>query len=191
MNINNLFEIILSNNPIDEIKENEKMIFAMIRELEDCMGFNQNNDWHIYDVYEHTLNVINGLEKDIVLRLAALFHDIGKPSVYHEDEFGVGHFTGHWIKSKIIFEKFAKKYNLDEKIKNEVSLLIFYHDKNLEDLEDKENLNIIKEFNKKGIEKLFKFKRADLLAQNPKYHTLLEKYIEQEDQIKLIKANEV
>ena len=85
MNEIELFKILLSDKPSDRIKNNEKEIFEFIPELKDCKGFNQNNDWHVYDVYEHILHVVDYVEEDLILRLTALFHDIGKPLSYTED----------------------------------------------------------------------------------------------------------
>ena len=189
MNADNLIRIILSDNPIEQMSKNEKLLFNMIPELKKCKGFKQNNPWHIYDVYEHIQKVVSGVSKSNVLRLAALFHDIGKPNVYCEDEKGIGHFMGHWFESQKIFENFANKYELDDKLKKEVSLLILYHDKNLEDLEDDENMSIIKQFDRKSLEDLFELKKADLLAQNEKYHYLLDEYNKQRKEILLIKNN--
>ena len=40
----------------------------------------EQNEWHAYDVYRHTLATLDATPPgDIVLRLAALFHDVGKP----------------------------------------------------------------------------------------------------------------
>lgn len=189
MNIDNLFTIILSDNPGDKMLENEDLIFGMIPELKNCKGFNQNNPWHTYDVYEHILHVVSGVPNSLILRLAALFHDIGKPNVYFEDENGIGHFTGHWNKSQKIFEDFAMKYQLEDKLQENVSLLILYHDKNLEDLDDEENLFIIKQFDINGIEDLFQFKKADLLAQSDKYRYLLNEYNNQKNKILLMKQS--
>ncbi len=183
MNIDDLFEIILSDNPKEKILINETMIFNMIPELEKCKGFNQNNPWHIYDVYEHTLNVISKVSPTLILRLSALFHDVGKPKAYSEDENGIGHFRGHWIESQIIFDNFANKYQLEEKLKKAVSSLILYHDKNFEDLKDEQNLLIIKQLDKDEIIDLFKLKEADLLSQSEKYHSLLNEYTKQKQKI--------
>ncbi|MCS6830786.1 MAG: HD domain-containing protein [Armatimonadota bacterium] len=56
----------------------------------------EQNQYHLYDVWEHTLKVIENLPPDasLVLRLAALLHDVGKPATRTEDERGV-HFYGH------------------------------------------------------------------------------------------------
>ena len=129
-----LKQILLQDKPSDYIRENSDKIFEMIPELKLCKGFNQNNIWHVYDVFEHILHVVDGVPKDLVLRMSALFHDVGKPFVYTEDENKVGHFYFHWNKSNDIFLSFASKYNLEDSFKNMVSNLILYHDINVDKL---------------------------------------------------------
>ena len=175
-----LYDILMQDKPSIYIRNNCDEIFEIIPELSYSKGFNQNNIWHVYDVFEHILHVIDGVDKDIELRLAALFHDIGKPFVYKEDENGIGHFYGHWDKSNEIFLKYADKYNLDDKTKRIVSTLIINHDRNIDKLSDEELDNLIREFDRDGIIKLFKLKRSDLLAQNKEYHYLLDNYNKQE-----------
>ncbi len=42
----------------------------------------EQNEWHAYDVYGHTLHTVDAAPPgDLALRLAALFHDVGKPRV--------------------------------------------------------------------------------------------------------------
>lgn len=174
MDINKLYEILLSDKPSEEIKNNEEKIFDLIPELKVCKGFDQNNPWHIYDVYEHTLHVIDGVKPNILTRLAALFHDIGKPIVYKEDDQKIGHFFGHWIESQKIFESFAKKYNLDEETIYMVSNLIYYHDLNLLKLSDEEIDKVYDIFKDEGLELLFDLKESDLYAHTEKYHGYIE-----------------
>lgn len=138
MELNLLMNILTQDKPSELIRNNEEEIFKIIPELSICKNFNQNNIWHIYDVYEHILHVIDGVPNNINLRIAALFHDIGKPFVYKEDELGVGHFYAHWIKSKEIFDNFAEKYNIDKSTKEIISNLILYHDLNIEKITDEE-----------------------------------------------------
>lgn len=183
MNIEKLFKILESSIPSKFIKENEKEIFSFIPELEICKGFKQNNDWHTYDVYEHILKVVDNIDLNIILRLAALFHDIAKPICYTEDENKVGHFYGHWVESQKIFLEFAKKHNLDKNMTFLISNLIYYHDINVFKLDDNEINNLYKIFGEDGINMLFNLKKADLLAQNPKYHYLLRDYEEIKNKI--------
>lgn len=176
MELNLLINILSKEKPSEFIKNSEEEIFKIIPELRVCKNFNQNNIWHICDVYEHILHVVDDVPNNINLRLAALFHDIGKPLVYKEDEFGVGHFYGHWIKSKEIFDKFAEKYNIDKSSKDIISNLILYHDLNIEKSNDEEITELFNIFNIEGIDMLFQLKESDLLAQNPKFHYLLNNY---------------
>ena len=87
-------------------------------------------------MFEHILHVIDGVPSNKILRLAALFHDIGKPFTYTEDENKVGHFYGHWNKSNEIFNTFAEKYKLDLDSKKIISNLILYHDLNINKLNE-------------------------------------------------------
>lgn len=182
MNKNELFNILLSNKPSMEIQRREEEIFELIPELKDCKGFDQNSSWHIYDVYEHTLHVVDNVNDNINLRLAALFHDIGKPYTYSEDEKGNGHFYNHWQKSKEIFLNFAKNNDLDKKLTNDVANLIYYHDVDF-NKESNLLLDVIEKIGYDNISDLFNLKKADLLAQSQKYHYLLDDYNKQENKI--------
>ena len=181
-----LLNILMQDKPSVFIRNNDE-IFKIIPELSICKNFNQNNIWHIYDVFEHILHVVDGVPKNLILRLAALFHDIGKPFVYKEDENKIGHFFGHWDKSKEIFLQFAEKYKLEENTKKLISNLILYHDLNIGKLNDIELKKIINIFGKDGIIMLFELKRSDLLAQNNEFHYLLNDYEKQK--IKILSIN--
>ena len=183
MSIEELYNILLSDKPSNEILKNENKIFILIPELKKCKGFNQNNEWHIYDVYEHILHVVDNVPNNIILRLAALFHDIGKPISYTQDENGIGHFYGHWEESKKIFCSFAIKNNLDENMTDLISKIIYYHDVNIDKLDDKQIQKLCNTFNIEEIKMLYQLKRADLLSQNKKYHYILEKYNDQEKEL--------
>lgn len=188
-NIEELYNLLLSEEPSDTIKKHEKEVFYLIPELEKCKGFEQNNDWHIYDVYEHILHVIDNTPSNLVLRLAALFHDIGKPFSYTEDQNGIGHFYGHWEVSQRIFDEFANNHNIDENLRNRVSVLIYYHDINLSKIDAVKLKELINKFGNEGLMQLFELKRADLLAQNKKYNYILDEYESQKKQLIKNKCN--
>ena len=176
MEIETLYNILLSDKPSVKLKNHEDELFCLIPELKKCKGFLQNNDWHIYDVYEHILHVIDNVSPNLIMRLSALFHDIGKPNSYKEDENKVGHFYGHWELSKEIFIKYSSKFNLDIKDSNRISDLIYYHDVSISKLDDNRLNELIEKLDVDGIEQLYDLKKADLLAQNKKYHYILNEY---------------
>ena len=184
MTIEGLYKILLNDKPSEGLKKYEQELFELIPELKVCKGFEQKNDWHIFDVYEHILHVVDNVPNDIIFRLAALFHDVGKPISCKEDENGVRHFRGHWDESKKVFDTFADKNNIDKELSNKVSILIQYHDIGYDKLtnSDLEKLGI------EGIKRLFIFKKADLLAQNEKYHNILDDYDKQEEKLLKLKG---
>lgn len=65
-------------------------------ELAQMHGVTQN-EYHRYDVWEHTLVALSHLPEDasLVLRLATLLHDVGKPVTRTVNEQGRVHFYGH------------------------------------------------------------------------------------------------
>lgn len=184
MNYYDLINILISDNVYNLIKQNEKYIFDLIPELKVCKGFNQNNKWHIYDVYEHILHVVSGTNNNILLRLTALFHDIGKPLTYTIDDNKVGHFYNHWNESINIYKKYQSKFELSKEENELIINLIFYHDVNIDKLKEEEIIKILYIIGKDNIELLFSLKRADLLAQSPDYHYLINKINNQEEKIK-------
>ena len=68
---------------------------------------------------------------DVVVNMALLLHDIGKPDCYTEDQNG-GHFHGHGIKSHDISEKVLTKLRFDNKTKSDILELVLYHDSIIE-----------------------------------------------------------
>jgi poly(A) polymerase/tRNA nucleotidyltransferase (CCA-adding enzyme) len=86
----------------------------VIRETLESVGVEQNGD-HIYDVWEHTIRVVqHSADRDwpLHVRLAALFHDIGKPRTRRFSEEKKDYtFYGH----EVVGAKMAKKIMIDLK----------------------------------------------------------------------------
>ena len=66
------------------------LLEVILPEVARCKGVEQGG-FHTHDVYGHTLMVVEATSSDLLLRLGALFHDIGKPATATPD----GAFTGH------------------------------------------------------------------------------------------------
>jgi tRNA nucleotidyltransferase/poly(A) polymerase len=66
------------------------LLEVLLPEVAACKGVRQSG-YHTHDVLGHTLLTVAGTPPDLVVRLAALFHDVGKPSTATPD----GAFTGH------------------------------------------------------------------------------------------------
>lgn len=106
----------------------------IIPELGEMMGFLQNNPHHLYDVWEHTLACMvseisySYKESDLIVRLAVLLHDVGKPYCYTEDKNRVGHFYGHAKISAEIAEDILTRLRFSNDVKDKVVELIANHD---------------------------------------------------------------
>ena len=62
-----------------ELMRTSGLLEFILPETLEGVGVEQN-EWHAYDVYRHTLATLDAAPPgDLVLRLAALFHDVGKP----------------------------------------------------------------------------------------------------------------
>lgn len=174
------FRKILSYRDATKIINEYIDIFSIIiPEFKRMNDFNQNNPNHIYTVLEHTLKVMDNVAiNNFYLRVAALFHDIGKPFCYTEKD-GVGHFYGHPKISSEIFLRFSDKYGLDKKSRDIIYKLIIYHDKDIPKKINKLN-RFIYDYGKDNFDLLFLLKEADVMAQNNKYFDKLNILREEE-----------
>ncbi len=103
---------LVKTTPSKDLIEHKEELFDLIKEFRETDGYDQQNDWHIYDVFTHILKVVDNVDNIFVLRLAALFHDIGKPLVAKLGEDGQKHYYGHWDESLRIFNKDAVNFNM-------------------------------------------------------------------------------
>lgn len=169
--INNEFcKIVLSNDFSQLLVSYASVFLVFVPELEDMFGFQQNNPYHDYDVWLHTLVAIDHCESnDLITRLAVLFHDIGKPHCYQDDdEDWTRHFRGHGDVSAKMTNKIMRRLRFDNDTREKVVELIRYHDSTIEVGEK----YIKRWLNKIGVDqfrRLLDIRRADILAQSPQY----------------------
>ncbi len=107
----------------------------MIPELSPMFDFHQKSPHHLYDVWTHTVKSVTASEKEILVRLAVLFHDIGKPKTFFQDENGVGHFYSHASVGAEITNSILKQMRCDGNTVDVVTELVKYHDAQIEPTE--------------------------------------------------------
>lgn len=117
-----LYEYLLSLN----IKDYEKKIFEIIPELKNEEGFDQKNEWHCFDVWDHTLATINCCDRNKEDRLVLLLHDIGKPFSY-QDDGDIRHFKNHALVSSKISEPILKRLKVSKEKRKYMIKLIEMH----------------------------------------------------------------
>ena len=123
-----LCKMLCGKGVLDILLNYKDIMAVIIPELEPCIGFKQNNPYHIYDVYTHIAHAVaNYMGPDVSIKMGLLLHDIGKPECYSEDENG-GHFYGHSVPSMRIAKDVMDRLKFDNKTKQEVADLVLYHD---------------------------------------------------------------
>ena len=140
---------------------------VVIPEILPMKGFLQHNPHHSYDVWEHTVRVVLNTPPKRSIRLAALFHDSGKPDSFVMDAQGVGHFYGHQKISRDIAHNVLVRLKSDTRTREQVETLVLWHDINFEPSEKiiRRRLN---QFGELMFRDLLALKRADTLAQSEK-----------------------
>lgn len=157
---------LLGTNVKSALSEFKAIIAYLIPEIEPTIGFQQNNPYHSYDVYEHSILATEMIEPDIILRSCAFFHDIGKPSCYSIDENGIGHFYGHADISSQMTSLILTRMKYPASNIQRITELIKYHDVDIA-ASTKGIKRFLNKIGKGQFRKLLSLKKADILAQNP------------------------
>ncbi len=124
-----LCKIIQGEYALTILLQYKEVIGHVIPELGKCILFNQNNKYHIYDVYDHIAHALSYHAKfDLISKLALLLHDVGKPLCYTTDECGNGHFYGHSKISAELAYSIMKNLKFDNRTISKVVELVLYHD---------------------------------------------------------------
>lgn len=144
-----------------------KDVFSLfIPELKDMFNFPQNNPWHIWDVFGHTIHAVEYCDSDdLVVRLAVFFHDFGKPHSYQDGEDGIRHFKGHGKVSADMTDSIMKRLRFDNETRNNVVELVYYHDATFE-VGKKYVKRWLNKIGEKQFRRLLQVKKADNKAQN-------------------------
>lgn len=161
-----LIKMLVSPNP-DMLKRAYELGITnvILPEFDAMMATTQENPHHKYSVGEHTLKAIGAIRADKVLRLAMLFHDIGKPAMKKIDEKGIAHFKMHDTQGAEMTKQILRRLKFDNDTMNKVVRLVQYHDYRME----AEPKNVRRAMNKIG-EDIFPYylevRMADTLAQS-------------------------
>lgn len=160
-----LQKMIVGKGIYDVLHEFRDIIAVFIPEFETCFDFDQKNDWHVYDVYEHIIHSVQNIDDDRILRLAMLFHDIGKPATFFVDDNGVGHFYGHGKVSHRMCIDIMRRLKFDNDTIDKVAVLVECHDREI--VASKKSVRkLFSQIGAKAAFDLLKVKCADNLAQN-------------------------
>jgi poly(A) polymerase len=98
------------------------LLEVILPEVAACKGVAQTG-FHTHDVYGHTLLTVERVPADLVLRLTALFHDVGKPSTATAD----GAFPGHELVGAQLAKAALERLRFSQKEMEPVVELVRLH----------------------------------------------------------------
>lgn len=135
-----------------------------------CESFRtkQNNKYHIYNVGDHIMKALENTPNDLILRWAALLHDVGKPACQCIDSNGIYHFYGHHRESTKIADNLLHKLRMDRESIRDILVLIENHDVRI-DTSAASVKHMLARTGEGMFLKLLLLQEADNRAKNPKY----------------------
>ena len=148
-----LCKLLLSDNPRKGLNllKDCGVLDVIIPELTSLIGFNHKTKDYNEDLFDHTLSVVENTPNDLILRLSALFHDIGKPKV--NDNI-----------SEDITRKILTRLHFDNKTIKSVCILIKEYMNVLGNSTDIDIKRFINRTSKENIYSLLEFQKAHILS---------------------------
>jgi tRNA nucleotidyltransferase (CCA-adding enzyme) len=139
------------------------LLERIIPELAAGVGITQPGGYHAYDVFEHSILTADSAPRELVIRLAALLHDVSKPETKVPTQEGAT-FYGHEKRGSRIAQKVLRRLRYSNQIIEQVTLLV---DKHMftSGVTDKGLRRLIRRMGEELVFPLLDLRRADVVAQ--------------------------
>ncbi len=144
------------------------LLSRILPELEECIDFSQNNPHHEFSLFEHTIKSTANIKPELHLRLAMLFHDIGKIHTKTVDRNGVDHFYNHETMSVKMAHKIMERMKYDNRTREKVVRLVRWHDYRIKPCEESVRKAVYR-IGKEDFEDYLLIRDADIRAQGSRY----------------------
>ena len=175
-------KILLGKNvkkTLEKMKEC-RILERLIQGIERTYEFDQCNPYHKDDLFSHIVNVVDKVKSDdLILKWAALLHDIGKPETQTFDRNGTAHYFSHEKIGGLISKKILSELHQTSEIKENVGLLVEKHMLLHKELRDSKWIKLIRELGPQNMERLINLSVADNESkkiETEKYNELRTKY---------------
>ncbi len=143
------------------------LLKVFLPELDKSFGISQNKH-HIYDVFEHLVRSLEYAARknySLEVRLASLFHDIGKP-VTKKGERDDATFYNHEVVGADMTSKILTRLKFPKKVIDKVYLLVRYHQfyYTPEEVTASSVRRLLAKVGKENIDDLLKVREADRIG---------------------------
>lgn len=139
------------------------LLQVILPELSEGHRKRQNN-FHRHTIYRHIMETVDAIERDPVLRLSALFHDIAKPRVREKIQ-GRWRFLGHADASAELTRQIMMRLRFSNELTSRVSILVAHHMFDFKkELSDRAIRRFIKRVGAEHVDELIRLRKADDVA---------------------------
>ncbi len=179
-------KILMTDKPVKGINllYETGLLKYIIEDLYKTKGFDQETIHHQYDLFDHSMSVLSFVPKDLELRLAAIFHDLGKLYTKFIGQDGQAHFYGHDKQSASLAMDYLRRLKFDNKTIDNVVHLISRHMESMNVYTEKSVKRLIRKIGTDNCRKLFYLQKADILStNNPQFVDNIENAFEILDKI--------
>ncbi len=145
------------------LMEKSGLLAEIFPELQDAVGVDQPGGYHAYDVFTHSIKLMDHLPPKVHLRLAGLLHDIAKPLTKQVAD-GTAHFYGHDALGRKMAGQMLKRLRYSNDTIDKVERLIKAHMFTSE-MSDKGVRRLIRRMGEELVFDLLDLRRADVIAQ--------------------------
>ena len=159
-------KILLSKKPSRGIRLLDELglLEFIFPEVFRTKGFNQHSTFHKDDVYNHSLNVLDKTKANLNIRMAALYHDVGKIDTFFLDENGEGRFFGHQKVSENLLRERLKILKYSNKFIEDTTILVRRHMDNSNTYTKKSVRKLLRNLGEENLLNLFDLQKADVLS---------------------------
>jgi len=187
-----LNNILLSSKPSRYLKIMVKtgLLDIILPELAKCIGVKQDKRYHKFDVFRHCIYACDNIKPDLILRLAAVLHDIGKPSTrkiigkkttFHKHEVVSARLA------RIVLERLRYKNEIISKVIQLIRLHMYYYTRDFTDAAVRRFIKraglVKKDINNLGDIPLFELRKAERKGNGFKTIPVTEKQLDFEKRI--------
>lgn len=161
-------KILLADKPSLGIRllDECNILGEILPEIKVMVGFDQKSTHHDLSLFDHTMKVLDLTPKKLKTRMAALFHDTGKPSTMFIDENGEGRFFGHQEVSAEILRKRLRILKYPKNFIKDTELLVARHMDNTNTYTKKSVRKLLRKVGDDNIYDLFDLQLADTSSTN-------------------------
>ena len=159
-----LLRLITGENCLSVLLTSPDILGVWVPELLPCVGLDQHNPHHDFDLYTHMARAVSFIRPTQSLRMAMLLHDIGKPRCFTRSEDGVGHAFGHEEISAQMADTILRNLRFSTAQREQIVSLIRHHGLDIP-TEAKTVRRWLSRLGEEGFFDILDIRRADIRAQ--------------------------